>query len=112
MSLKALSKSDLADIFISPVDVIAAVERAYRAYAADSAQNPRKLNITAEPSISYSMLGQTEGLVGFKTSYTNNVTGKKIYYTTLTLYDEETGLPIALMDCERIGGLRTPAISP
>ncbi|MGL6234484.1 MAG: ornithine cyclodeaminase family protein [Segniliparus sp.] len=106
-----LSKSDLADVAIAPAEVIAAVEAAYLGHAADPSGNPRKLNITAGPSISYAMLGQTNGFVGFKTSYTNNGTGEKLYYTTLGLYDEESGLPVALMDCGRIGALRTPAAS-
>jgi ornithine cyclodeaminase/alanine dehydrogenase-like protein (mu-crystallin family) len=111
VGVKALSRSDLADVAITPGEVIAAVEGAYRAHAADPSGNPRKLNITAGPSISYAMLGQTDGFVGFKTSYTHNGTGEKRYYTTLALYDEQTGQPVALMDCGRIGGLRTPAVS-
>lgn len=111
MSLRTLSRSDLAGVEITPAEVISAVEEAYRAHAADPSGNPRKLNITEGPSISYAMLGRTNGVVGFKTSYTNNGTGEKLYYTTLALYDEKTGLPIALMDCGRIGALRTPAVS-
>ncbi len=112
--LRVLSRSDLADLPIGPVEVLDAVRAACLAHAAGDARNPAKLAmpVAGGPSIAYSMLGYDacSRIVGFKTSYTQTRDGKK-YYTTVTLYDDETGLPIALLDCARVGALRTPAVS-
>jgi ornithine cyclodeaminase len=62
------------------------------------------------------MLGRdgARDVVGIKTSYKfdpNHDRTSQHYYTSLTLYDDTTGAPVALMDCARIGALRTPAAS-
>jgi ornithine cyclodeaminase/alanine dehydrogenase-like protein (mu-crystallin family) len=113
VQLRLLSRSDLADVEITPAQVIEAVRLAYIAFAQGESANPAKLSIPLQDrdSVSYSMLG-FDGLrqvVGFKTSYKKEKSGNKQYYTTITLYDDECGLPFALMDCARIGALRTPA---
>lgn len=113
VKLRLLSRSDLADIEIAPTQVIEAVRLAYIAFAHGESCNPAKLSIPLRDrhSVAYSMLG-FDGLqqaVGFKTSYKKEEPENKKYYTTITLYDDECGLPFALMDCARIGALRTPA---
>ncbi|GGK48777.1 ornithine cyclodeaminase family protein [Nocardia camponoti] len=117
-ALRVLSRSDLADVPISPADVVRAVEEAYLAFASGESDSPRKLSV-ADPggnSVSYAMLGRDgrRRVVAMKTSYKfdpSHDRSTKRYYTTITLYDDTTGAPIALMDCSRVGALRTPAVS-
>ncbi|MFE3444394.1 ornithine cyclodeaminase family protein [Nocardia sp. NPDC059180] len=116
--LRVLSRSDLADVPISPSAVVRAVEDAYLAFASGDSDNPRKLSV-ANPdgwSVSYAMLGRDgrRRVVAMKTSYKfdpGHDRSTKRYYTTITLYDDTTGAPIAMMDCSRVGALRTPAVS-
>jgi ornithine cyclodeaminase len=62
-------------------------------------------------AVSYMMLGYDANLqqVGFKTSYRQGSDNREKYYTVISLYDDSTGLPFALMDCDRVGASRTPA---
>ncbi|MFI1911945.1 ornithine cyclodeaminase family protein [Nocardia sp. NPDC020380] len=116
--LRVLSRSDLADVPIGPAEVIRAVEEAYLALAAGDSDNPRKLSV-AHPdgwSVAYAMLGRDghRRVVAMKTSYKfdpHHDRSTKRYYTTITLYDDATGMPVAMMDCARVGALRTPAVS-
>ncbi|MBC3991153.1 ornithine cyclodeaminase family protein [Streptomyces sp. AC563] len=117
-TLRVLSTSDLAGLEISLADVIATVEGAYRTLHAGASDNPRKLTVTPEDghSVSYAMLGRdgSRDVVAVKTSYKHGLDkgrAEQHYYTTLTLYDDVSGLPVAMMDCARIGSLRTPAVS-
>lgn len=117
-TLRVLSTSDIATVEITPADVIAVVEQAYQALAAGQSDNPRKLSVKPADghSIAYAMLARdgARDVVAVKTSYKHDPAHDRTtqrYYTTLTLYDDTTGLPIALMDCGRIGSLRTPAVS-
>ncbi|MCM6777165.1 ornithine cyclodeaminase family protein [Nocardia sp. CDC159] len=113
-----LSRSDLADVPITPGEVVRAVEDAYLALAAGESDNPRKLSV-AHPdgwSVAYAMLGRDgrRRVVAMKTSYKfdpSHDRSTKRYYTTITLYDDATGMPIAMMDCARVGAVRTPAAS-
>ncbi|MFJ6573384.1 ornithine cyclodeaminase family protein [Streptomyces sp. NPDC091292] len=116
--LRILSKSDLAGIDITLTDVVATVEGAYRTLHAGQSDNPRKLTVKPrdEHSVAYAMLGRdgSRDVVAVKTSYKHGLNvgrEEQHYYTTLTLYDDSTGLPVAMMDCSRIGSLRTPAVS-
>ncbi|MFR9754011.1 ornithine cyclodeaminase family protein [Nocardia sp. 004] len=116
--LRVLSRRDLADVPIAPAAVVRAVEDAYLALAAGDSDNPRKLSV-AHPdgwSVAYAMLGRDgrRRVVAMKTSYKFDPAhdrSTKRYFTTITLYDDTTGAPIALMDCARVGALRTPAVS-
>jgi ornithine cyclodeaminase len=116
--LRILSTRDLAAIDISPAEVVDIVERAYLALAAGTSANPRKLK-TSPPdgrSVSYSMLGRdgARDLVGFKTSYKHRPAAdrdEQAYFTSLQLYDDRSGRPVALLDCARVGAMRTPAVS-
>lgn len=116
--LRVLSTADLAEIPISPAEVDEVVEAAYLALAEDTSTNPRKLTVKPADghSVAYVMLGRdgSRGLVAIKTSYKHGLSrgrDEQRYYTTLQVYDDDTGLPVALMDCARIGSLRTPAVT-
>ncbi|GGX05928.1 ornithine cyclodeaminase family protein [Streptomyces lomondensis] len=117
-TLRILSTSDIAGIEISLADVVDVVEQAYRTLADGRSANPRKLTVKPEDghSVSYAMLGRdgVREVVAIKTSYKHGLDRPRDaqhYYTTLTIYDDVTGLPVAMMDCGRIGSLRTPAVS-
>lgn len=98
-----------------PADVIRLVEDAYRSFAGGDPRCPTKLMmplpLEERDAISYSMLGYDGALqqLGFKTSYRHGSESADKYYTTISLYDDTTGLPFAFMDCHRVGGSRTPA---
>lgn len=126
--LRVLSTADVAAIEMSPFDVVEAIERAYLALAAGTSADPGKLMVKPDDgrSVAYAMLGRdgVRDVVAIKTAYRwfdPPQTGPpqigasqhraQHHYTSLLLYDEVTGLPIALMDCGRIGSLRTPAVS-
>ncbi|WP_230943755.1 ornithine cyclodeaminase family protein [Burkholderia anthina] len=116
--LLVLGKRTIDELDYDPAMVLEAVERAYLGLGTGESDNPRKL--MSQPadkhSVAYSMLGRDGGrrTVGFKTSYKfdpeHNRELQK-YYTTLLLFDDETGLPVALMDGSLVGSLRTPAVS-
>ncbi|MFF5361886.1 ornithine cyclodeaminase family protein [Streptomyces scabiei] len=117
-TLRILSTSDVAGIDISLADVVSVVEQAYRTLADGQSDNPRKLTVKPQDghSVAYAMLGRdgVRGVVAVKTSYKYGLhedRDKQHYYTTLTLYDDESGLPVAMLDCGRVGALRTPAVS-
>ncbi|WP_371501521.1 ornithine cyclodeaminase family protein [Kitasatospora sp. NBC_00374] len=117
-TLRVLSTGDLAGIDITLTDVLDTVEQAYRTLAAGQSDNPRKLTVKPADghSVSYAMLGRdgVRNVVAIKTSYKHGLREsreRQHYYTTLSLYDDVTGLPVAMMDCGRIGSLRTPAVT-
>jgi ornithine cyclodeaminase/alanine dehydrogenase-like protein (mu-crystallin family) len=113
-----LGKQLLDEIDYHPADVLASVERSYLALGNGQSDNPRKL-MSQPPekhSVAYSMLGRDGGrqTVGFKTSYKYDPEHNRAlqkYYTTLLLFDDTTGMPVALMDGSLVGSLRTPAVS-
>ncbi|MGN6085032.1 ornithine cyclodeaminase family protein [Trinickia sp.] len=116
--LRVISKRAIDQLDYDPAMVLQAVERAYLGLGNGESDNPRKLK--SEPpsrhSVAYSMLGRDGGrrTVGFKTSYKHDPAHsreRQKYYTTLLLFDDETGLPVALMDGSLVGSLRTPAVS-
>jgi ornithine cyclodeaminase len=116
--LRILNTRELASIDISPDQVVAIVEEAYGALAAGTSANPRKIKTSPQDghSVSYSMLGRdgARELVGFKTSYKHQPIAdrdQQAYFTSLQLYDDRTGRPVALLDCSRVGAMRTPAVS-
>ncbi|MGW4827245.1 ornithine cyclodeaminase [Amycolatopsis japonica] len=114
-SLHILTRSDLHSLELTPGEAITMVEDGYLAYAAGASRNPAKLMVPmpdpARDAVAYSMLGYDGSLeqAAFKTSYRQGSTSAEKYYTTITLYDDTTGLPFALMDCHRVGATRTPA---
>ncbi|MED5619416.1 ornithine cyclodeaminase family protein [Ideonella sp. BN130291] len=117
-SLRVISKRELASLRYELDEVLQVVQGAYRAVAEGRSANPAKLTVKPPDGrcVAYAMLGRDgdRGTVAVKTSYKHGPEGDKAdqrYYTTLSLYDEHTGLPIALMDCSLVGSLRTPAAS-
>ncbi|MCK7616030.1 ornithine cyclodeaminase [Roseibium sediminicola] len=116
-AMHILSRTDLADIEIPPADVIRMVEDAYLYHANGASRCPTKLMMplpeAQRDAVSYSMLGYDGALqqLGFKTSYRQGSESAEKYYTTISLYDDTTGLPFAFMDCQRVGASRTPATS-
>lgn len=117
--LTVLSKRDLAQVKIAPRTVLEAVRTALAEISQPGTQCPRKIKVEVPESVSYSMAGRSSSTntVGFKTSYTHwhnrpeQELREKNYYTTLTLYDDVNGNPIALLDGAAAGTLRTPAVS-
>ena len=113
--LYVFTRSDLADIEMSPVEVISAVREGYLALANGDSRCPTKLMMplpkVERDAVSYVMLGYDANSqqVGFKTSYRQGSDNREKYYTVISLYDDTTGLPFALMDCDRVGASRTPA---
>lgn len=114
-ALYVLRREELADIELPPVEAIQLVEEAYLSYADGKSRCPTKLMMPLpkeeRDSVSYAMLGYDGALeqLGFKTSYRQGNDSAEKYYTTISLYDDATGLPFAFMDCHRVGGSRTPA---
>lgn len=110
-----LTRSDLADVELSPGEVISAVREGYLALARGESGCPTKLMmplpVPERDAVSYSMLGYDANCqhLGFKTSYRQGTDSAAKYYTVISLYDDTTGLPVALMDCHRVGASRTPA---
>jgi ornithine cyclodeaminase/alanine dehydrogenase-like protein (mu-crystallin family) len=117
--LRVLSTADVAAIEMSPFEVVEVIERACLALAAGTSASPCKLTVKPDDghSVAYAVLGRdgVRDVVAIKTSYRwfgpPQVGASQRYYTSLLLYDDVTGLPIALMDCGRIGSLRTLAVS-
>lgn len=116
--IRLLGARDIATIDITPAEVVTVVEGAYLALAEGRSANPRKLTVKPDDghSVAYAMLGRDGALdtVAIKTSYKfdpDHDRATQRYYTSLMLYDDATGLPVALMDCGRVGSLRTPAVS-
>lgn len=113
--LRVLTRSDLADLEISPSEVISAVRGGYLALANGESRCPTKLMMplpnAERDAVSFSMLGYDGSLehLGFKTSYRQGNDNPDKYYTTISLYDDTTGMPFAFMDCQRVGASRTPA---
>lgn len=114
-AIHVLTRSDLSDIDMAPAEVIQLVEDAYLCYADGKSRCPTKLMMSLpnvqRDAVSYSMLGYDGSLeqLGFKTSYRQGTESAEKYYTTISLYDDTTGLPFAFMDCHRVGATRTPA---
>lgn len=114
-TLHILTREDLDNLELSPHEAIAMVEDGYLAFASGVSRNPAKLMASMpdadRDAAAYSMLGYDGSLeqVGFKTSYRQGSTSAEKYYTTITLYDDTTGGPFALLDCQRVGATRTPA---
>lgn len=118
-ALTVLSRTDLAQVKIAPKTLLKAVEEVLAEISRPGTQCPGKIKVETPETVSYSMVGRSgsKSTVGFKTSYThwaNHRTPEsreKNYYTTLTLYDDKSGYPIALLDGAAAGMLRTPAVS-
>lgn len=116
--LRVLSRRVIDELGYDTAMVLDAVERAYLGLGNGESDNPRKLMTQplSKHSVAYSMLGRDGGhrTVGFKTSYKHDLGhGREAqkYYTTLLMFDDATGMPVAMMDGSLVGALRTPAVS-
>ncbi|MDO5030862.1 MAG: ornithine cyclodeaminase [Corynebacterium sp.] len=113
--LRILTRSDMEDINLEPSLVIRAVEDGFLALETGVSECPTKmmidLPVESRDSIAFSMLGfdANRDLVGYKTSYRYGSDNPDKYYTTISLYDDENGMPYVLMDCQKVGASRTPA---
>ena len=113
--LHVLTRSDLADVELAPTEVIEAVREAYLALERGDSRCPTKLMMplpdAERDAVAFSMLGYDAPTqhVGFKTSYRQGGDNRDKYYTALSLYDDTTGHPYALMDGDKVGSSRTPA---
>ncbi|WP_279357017.1 ornithine cyclodeaminase [Methylobacterium indicum] len=114
-AVHVIQRSELSDIEIPPAEVISLVEDAYRFFAEGASRCPTKIMMPLpdpeRDAVSYTMLGYDGAIeqVGFKTSYRQGSENAEKYYTTISLYDDTTGLPSVFMDCHRVGASRTPA---
>lgn len=113
-----ISRSDLQGITIPPSEIISLVEEAFLVFANGDSICPVKLMMAPPHSqrdtLSFSMLGYDGTLqqLGFKTHFRQGNTDRsEKYYPTISLYDDITGLPFAMMDCLFVGASRTPAVT-
>lgn len=116
-SIRILTKTDLESVRLEQSEVLTNIKNALIGLKSFPESCPRKLKLDAYEGVSYAMVGMTNNppLLGFKNSYTRwfdqNNSKSKSYATTLMLFDNQTGMPIALMDGGPIGAIRTPAVS-
>ncbi|MEU4408594.1 ornithine cyclodeaminase family protein [Streptosporangium sp. NPDC023963] len=112
--MRILTRSDLARVELVPSEVISVVEESYRALASGLSVNPSRQTVKPPDghSVGHALVGRdgTREVVAFETSY-RFYPRRERQYTTLSLYDDESGLPVALMDCARIATMRAPAAS-
>jgi len=112
-----LSRSDLSDVDLPPQEILGLVEKTYRSLAEKSTYYPPKLAMAVPDgeidAITYSMLGYdaTTKNVGFRATYRQGHDQTKNYYPTISLFDNTTGHPFVMMDCLKVGGTRTPAVT-
>ncbi|HEY2223134.1 ornithine cyclodeaminase [Actinomycetospora sp.] len=113
--LHVLTRSDLAQVEMPPTEVIEAVRQGYLALDRGDSSCPAKLMmplpVQERDAVSFSMLGYDSPSqhLGFKTSYRQGSDNRDHYWTTLSLYDDTTGMPFALLDGDTVGAMRTPA---
>jgi ornithine cyclodeaminase/alanine dehydrogenase len=115
-----LSRNEVVSLGLEPRDVMAAIEAALLEHADGTYEMPPKIGIhpeiTGTDNFIHAMPAylKTMGACGLKwvAGFDNNfkvdlptVTGVQIYN------DVETGLPLAIMDCSYLTGLRTAAVS-
>ncbi len=115
-----LSRNDVLSLNLSPAEVVAAVELALCEHAAGTYEMHPKIGVhptgTDPANFIHAMPAYLHTLgacglkwvAGFVKNYQRdlpNVTGLQVYN------DTETGIPLAIMDCSYLTGLRTAAVS-
>jgi len=115
-----LSRSDVVDLALTPADVVPVVEEALREHAAGTYEMHPKIGVhptgTDPANFIHAMPAYLHKLGvcglkwvgGFAKNYQQdlpNVTGLQVYN------DTATGVPLAIMDCSYLTGLRTAAVS-
>ena len=115
-----LSRNDVMELALSPQDVVSVVEEALREHAAGTYEMHPKIGVhptgTDPANFIHAMPAYLHRLgacglkwvAGFANNYREglpNVTGLQVYN------DTATGIPLAVMDCSYLTGLRTAAVS-
>lgn len=117
-SLLILNQQALSQLDIPLQKVLDTVQQAFLSLADPDSANP--LKVIMEPmdkhSIAYSMAGRDAASksVGFKVVYefdSDRSRNHYQFYSFLFILDDETGKPLALMDVQQLGPLRTSATS-
>lgn len=115
-----LSRNDVVGLALTPGDVVSVVEEALREHASGTYEMHPKIGVhptgTHPANFIHAMPAYLHRLDacglkwvgGFAQNYRRdlpNVTGLQVYN------DSETGIPLAVMDCSYLTGLRTAAVS-
>jgi ornithine cyclodeaminase/alanine dehydrogenase-like protein (mu-crystallin family) len=111
-----LNQADLEGVECTQHEILAVVERAFRALGRRASDNPVKTIVQPRDkrSIAYSMTGrdgETE-TIGFKLAYEFDPQRQRHQYqnhSLMFLCDDQSGRPLALMDVITIDALRTAA---
>jgi len=106
MPLLYLTEDDVAGL-LDMRTAIDAVEEAFRRLAAGEAMNVPRVRATAPGIVLHSMSAAAGylGLVGWK-NYTTTRGAARFH---VGLYDQQTGAPVALLEADHLGRLRTGA---
>ncbi|RED44846.1 ornithine cyclodeaminase family protein [Aestuariispira insulae] len=117
-SVTLLSREDIAKIALDHKTLLSTIETALGDLGRGQALNPTKIEMESpgQKAMAYAMLGAQSdpATVGMKLSYKFFGGPKRQmqrYYTTLLIFDDATGQPLALADCSWITAARTPAVS-
>jgi ornithine cyclodeaminase len=117
-SLLMLNQDALSQLDIPLPKILNIVQQAFLSLADPNSANP--LKVIMEPvdkhSIAYSMAGRDAASksVGFKMVYeydSDRSRNRYQFYSFIFIIDDETGEPLALMDVQQLGPLRTSATS-
>jgi ornithine cyclodeaminase/alanine dehydrogenase len=115
-----LSRNDVVELALTPAAVVSVVEEALREHAAGTYEMHPKIGVhptgTDPANFIHAMPAYLNKLnacglkwvAGFAQNYRQelpNVTGLQVYN------DTATGIPLAIMDCSYLTGLRTAAVS-
>lgn len=113
-----LSRSDIAKVALDQKTMLETVETSLRDLGAGRALNPTKIEMESPDhrAMNYAMMGTLGApqTVGMKLSYKYfGGLGRQMerYYTTLLIFDDTSGEPLAIADCSWITAARTPAVS-
>lgn len=116
-SLRYLSRSDVESLDISMDEVIEAVEGAFREKGLGTAEMPPKPGVHPRPDAfihampAYLAEAGAAGLKWVSGFPKNSERGLPYISGLFVLNDVETGLPLSVMDCTWITGMRTGAAS-
>ncbi len=108
MSVLYLREADVDQLLTMPL-VIEAMDGAFRSLAAGRADNAPRERVRAEGIVLHSMSAALPDrrLVGWK-QYTTTSQGARFH---VGLYDQQTGRMVALIEADRLGQLRTGAVT-
>jgi ornithine cyclodeaminase/alanine dehydrogenase-like protein (mu-crystallin family) len=110
-----LSRADVKAAGVTMAEIIDALEVAFREHGLGHAEMPPKLGVHSQPeAFIHAMPAYIPALraIGMKwvSAYPDNQTRGLPYISgLLILNDDETGLPLAVMDCTWMTGMRTGA---